>query len=157
DWFARNVLGRSDGRSLPPGRLIFTAYSGGGAALNTLLNQHTHRRACNPDEVHAFDAFYGPVDGVKSWVAARLALDRAMIARTKGVLERHLIDSLGGLRVIHGDGTWAGSCEVDGVLPFWSDPLARLYRVDWTPVAHNDIPPTFGGRLLRDRAAFLLG
>jgi hypothetical protein len=158
DWFARNVLGRSDGRSLQMGRLIFTAHSGGGAALNTLLQWHARRRACNPDEVQAFDAFYGPVDGVKGWVAARLALDRAMIDLTKDVLGRRLIDALGGgLRVIHRDGTWARSCEVDGVLPFWLDPLAPWYRVDCTTIAHNDIPLTFGGRLLRDRAAFLPG
>ena len=88
DWFARNKLGRSEGRSLQMGRLIFTAHSGGGTALDGLLKQHPSRRACNPDEVQAFDAFYGGVDGVKSWVAARLALDRAMIALTLNLLGR---------------------------------------------------------------------
>ena len=156
DWFARNKLGRSDGRSLQMGRLIFTAHSGGGAALDELLQWHARRRACNPDEVQAFDAFYGPVDGVKSWVAARLALDRAMSALTRGLLGRRLIDSLGGgLRVIHRDGTRDRSCEVDGVLSGWLDPLQPWYNVSWTTVAHNDIPLAFGGKLLRDRAAFL--
>jgi hypothetical protein len=155
DWFARNKLGRSDGRSLQIGRLIFTAHSGGGAAVNVLLKQHARRRACNPDEVQAFDAFYA-VDGVKSWVTARLALDRAMIAVTLGLLGRDMIDSLGGgLRVIYSDETRAGSCGVDGVLPGPGDKLRPWYRAELTTVRHNDIPLTFGGKLLRDRAADL--
>lgn len=157
DWFARNVLGRSDGRSLPIGRLILTAHSGGGAALNDLLKLHPHRRACNPDEVQAFDAFYA-VAGVESWVATRLAVDRAMIAATLGLLGRRLIHSLGGgLRIIYRDETRAGSCKVDGVLPTPGDPLRPWYRAELTTVGHNDIPPTFGGVLLRDRAADSLG
>ena len=147
DWFTRNVLARSNGSSLQLGRLIFTAHSGGGAALNGLLALHGRRRVCNPDEVQAFDAFYGPVDGVKSWVAARLAKDRTIGGRD-------VIDSLGGgLRVIYGSGTRAGSCEVDAGLPRPGDPLRLWYRAERTQAGHLDIPPKFGGALLRDRAA----
>lgn len=155
DWLARNVLGRSDGRSLRIGRLIFTAHSGGGAALNGLLKQHSKRRACNPDEVQAFDALYA-VDGVESWVAARLALNRAMVAATLGLGGDDMIDSFGGgLRIIYGDATRGGSCKADGVLPGSGDKLRRWYRTELTTVEHNKIASTFGGKLLRDRSADL--
>ncbi|MGH9194198.1 MAG: penicillin-insensitive murein endopeptidase [Acidimicrobiia bacterium] len=161
EWFTRNVLGRSDGQSLRVGRLIFTAHSGGGAALNALLARHVRRRVCNPDEVHAFDAFYGKafkggVDGVKSWVAARLAKDRAIVTGSRGLVGRDATDPLGGgLRVIYRAGTQPLSCEVDAVLPGSGDPLRSWYRAERTTVEHDDIPSKFGGALLRDRAADL--
>ncbi len=156
DWFARNNLGRSGGQSLRISRLIFTAHSGGGAALNALLVRHASRRVCNPEEVQAFDAFYGEVGGVKSWVTARLAKDRARVAGSRDLSGRDLMDSFGGgLRVIYGAGTRPRSCEVDAVLPRPGEALRAWYRAERTQVKHLDIPSKFGGVLLRDRAADL--
>ena len=46
------------------GRLIFTAHSGGGAPLLALLDQiNAHPDSgLDPDEIHTFDALYGPAD-----------------------------------------------------------------------------------------------
>lgn len=132
-------------------RLIFTAHSGGGAPLNQLLRSHDKRAVCNPHEVHVFDALYGPVDGLTAWVKSRLAADRALAAD-------QLPESGGALRIAYraGEGTEAGSRAVAAVLPAAGDPLHAAYRAESTPVAHGDIPRSFGPALLTDARSELV-
>lgn len=146
-WFAQQ---RGGGPALPIARLILTAHSGGGAALDRLVASHALRRVCNPDEVHAFDALYSEADGLKSWVTARLSADRSR--------QSNQLDTLGGaLRVFYrpGGGTQPWSERLGRSLPPANDPLSRFYRIDCTRLAHLDIPKQFGPPLLRDRTTDL--
>jgi hypothetical protein len=148
EWFARNKSGRGTGATLPIARLIFTAHSGGGAALDRLLALHARSKACTPDEVHVFDALYAEAVGLQSWAAARLRADRR---RAGGRMDT----AGGGLRVFYrpGGGTQSWSELIGRSLPPRSDPLSRFYRSEPTRVEHLDIPNTFGPALLRDRGA----
>jgi phosphatidylserine/phosphatidylglycerophosphate/cardiolipin synthase-like enzyme/outer membrane protein OmpA-like peptidoglycan-associated protein len=146
-WFAQQ---RGGGSALPIARLILTAHSGGGAALDRLVASHAIRRVCNPDEVHAFDALYSEAVGLKSWVTARLDADRSR--------QSNQLDTLGGaLRVFYrpGGGTQPWSERLGQSLPPASDPLSRFYRIDCTRVSHLEIPKQFGPPLLRNRTADL--
>jgi hypothetical protein len=148
-WFARNTLGRAAGATLPIARLIFTAHSGGGAALDRLVALHARCKACNPDEVHAFDALYGEAVGLRSWATARLRADRSCAGGQLGAAG-------GGLRVFYrpgGGGTQRWSELLGRSLPPPGDPLSRFYRSESTRVEHLDIPNAFGPALLRDRSA----
>jgi V8-like Glu-specific endopeptidase len=136
------------GPALEVDRLILTAHSGGGAPLNRLLSWHANRAVCNPHEVHVFDALYGDVDGILSWVGARIAADRSR-AMSNGTL-------LGGaLRVAYRDGTAAGSARVAAALPSGTDPLRVAYRAETTTVPHGRVATVHGPRLLADARAEL--
>jgi hypothetical protein len=146
-WFAQQ---RGGGAPLTIARLILTAHSGGGGALDRLVASHARRRVCNPDEVHAFDALYSEAGGLKSWVTARLGVDRSR--------QSSQLDSLGGaLRVFYRPhtGTQPWSERVGRSLPPASDPLSRFYRIDCSRLSHFEIPKQFGPLLLRDRTADL--
>jgi hypothetical protein len=146
-WFAQQ---RGGGAPLTIARLILTAHSGGGAALDRLVAFHARRRACNPDEVHAFDALYSEAGGLKSWATARLGVDRSR--------QSNQLDSLGGaLRVFYrpNTGTQPWSERLGRSLPPASDPLSRFYRIDCSRLSHFEIPKQFGPPLLRDRTADL--
>lgn len=137
-------LGQQRGSAaLTIARLVITAHSGGGAALDRLVALHAHRRVCNPDEVHVFDALYAPADGLKSWVGARLGN-----AHGAG-------DS--GLRVFFcpGGKTQKWSEQLAQVLPGPGQPLTRRYRAECTRIDHLQMPNTFGPALLGDVAANL--
>lgn len=146
-WLCTEVLGRS-GRSLSVDRLIFTAHSGGGKALNELLKQHARRAACNPHEVQIFDAIYGDPgdqgDGVVSWAKARLSADATPGASA--------------LRVLWTEGTKSGTrwiAEQLGALPASA---ARHYRFEYagpSTSVHNAIPGNHGPALLADAGADL--
>ena len=122
-----------------PGRLILTAHSGGGASLMRIL------RYADPDEVHTFDALYTDPSPLIAWAQQR-------IARGSGAL-----------RVLYrpGEGTEQASLAVESAIrralttagPY---PNPR-WRVESTRVAHMDIPPRFGWRLLADVSADLPG
>lgn len=113
------------------GKLILTAHSGGGAALMSIL------RHLDPDEVHSFDALYTDPAPLIAWVRRRKAAGS------------------GALRVLFraGEGTAANSRRVAAAL----GPGSPSFRVERTTVAHNDIPRTFGWRLLADASADLPG
>lgn len=140
-WFARTVLSRGAGATVPIARLILTAHSGGGAALDRLVALHARRKLCNPDEVQAFDALYSQANGLKSWVSARLRADRG--AAGYG----------GGLRVLYRGGTQRWSEDLARLLPARGHALSRRYRAECTRVGHLEIPNAFGPALLRDAAA----
>jgi uncharacterized protein DUF2272/tail lysozyme len=113
------------------GKLILTAHSGGGAALMSIL------RHLDPDEVHTFDALYNDPAPLIAWVRRRRAA------------------GTGALRVLFrpGEGTAANSLRVAAALGSGSP----SFRVEQTRVPHNDIPRTFGWRLLADSSADLPG
>lgn len=140
-WFAQQ---RGGGAALPIARLIFTAHSGGGAALDRLVALHASRKICNPDEVQAFDALYSQADGLKSWVSARLRADRGVAAGYGG-----------SLRVLYRGGTQPWSEHLARSLPGRGHALSRRYRAECTRVGHLEIPNAFGPTLLRDAAADL--
>ncbi|WP_284735508.1 YcbK family protein [Dongia deserti] len=135
-------LGRQTGHDLRRGRLILTAHSGGGA---TLLRALAHN---DPDEIHVFDALYQSGAALVDWARKRIARQVASPAPVRPAL-----------RVLYRAGTKAkpgtmphsetvarGLCslltsnEASGLAPF--------FRVDMTPVGHNDIPREYGGTLL---------
>jgi hypothetical protein len=156
-WLDREARG-GDGRGLTVGRLILTAHSGGGNALNQLLKNHAARNACDPHEVHVFDALYGDTDGLLAWVSSRIDRDRAA---APGRLRSDMTAHGGGCRIVYR----AGTREHPGTQPS-SEALARelakperiggaaalapFYRVQLTAVGHNAIPSSFGPRLLAD-------
>jgi hypothetical protein len=145
-WFAEQ---RGGGAPLAVARLILTAHSGGGAALDKLVAFHERRRVCNPEEVHTFDALYSEASGLQSWVTARLRAERSRSNDPMG--------ALGALRVVFqldGD-TQFWSKQLERSLPPDNHPLARLYRIDCTRVGHLEIPNQFGPLLLHARAANL--
>lgn len=123
--------------SVAAGRLIFTAHSGGGAALMRLLTDH------DPDEVHCFDALYGNPAALIRWAEFKL---RGPAAHE------------GALRVLYraGEGTALHSQAVARALaPLTATDrgLARRWRADAVPRAHGDIPRHYGWRLLTDASA----
>lgn len=113
------------------GKLILTAHSGGGAALMSIL------RHLDPDEVHTFDALYTDPAPLIAWARRRRAAGS------------------GALRVLFrlGEATTANSLRVAAAL----GPGSPGFRVEQTRVAHNDIPRTYGWRLLADASADLPG
>ena len=113
------------------GRLIVTAHSGGGAALMHILTE------LDPDEVHTFDALYTDPGPLIAWARRMAAAGRD-----------------GAMRVLYraGEGTAANSLRVARAVP-----RSARFRVERTTVPHNDIPATYGGRLLADPSADLPG
>jgi hypothetical protein len=144
-------LGEQRGGAVPLAiaRLILTAHSGGGAALDRLVAFHERRRLCNPEEVHTFDALYAEASGLKSWATARLRAEQSR--------RNDPVGGPGALRVIYKPegGTQVWSKQLRRSLPPDNDPLARFYRIDCTRVGHLEIPNQFGPVLLHDRAADL--
>lgn len=153
-WFGREVLGAG---APAVDRLILTAHSGGGAALNRLLRSHATRRVCNPHEVHVFDAVYlaGGVqgDGIASWARARITADAAV---GRGGVRPDMATAGGGLRVLYGNGTRRGSEWIGAQLGAAdliggsASALARWYRCEYAGEDHNGIPRSHGPHLLAD-------
>ncbi|WP_211221898.1 hypothetical protein, partial [Granulicoccus phenolivorans] len=131
------------GVSAPRGRLILTAHSGGGAALDAIL------KYCDPDEVHVFDALYAPARNLIAWAERRIQREVPAAALLPGAL-----------RVIY-LGTEKFSTPVRTAVcaalsaAAAAPELARRFRVESTTVAHGDIPREFGWRLLADAGADL--
>jgi subtilisin family serine protease len=123
------------------GQLILTAHSGGGAGLMGALRHNV------PDEVHAFDALYGPADRLVGWAQKRIQ------AEAGG-------GETGALRILFRDGedTAANSRAVAQALaPLLASSsvpgIADRYRAQATTVRHCDIPARFGWLLLANAAA----
>ena len=102
-------------------------------------------RYADPDEVHTFDALYTDPSPLIAWAQQR-------IARGSGAL-----------RVLYrpGEGTEQASLAVESAIrraltAAGTYPNPR-WRVESTRVAHMDIPPRFGWRLLADVSADLPG
>ena len=132
-------------------RLIMTAHSGGGAALNPALANNV------PDEIQVFDALYGGAESAEPlirWVRNRIALE--MRSWTSGKTRAE-----GGLCIVYREGgTAANSLRVASEIarlianaPSDARPvLQAAYRVLRTDVDHNHIPSRFGWLLLADIA-----
>lgn len=155
EWLAARVLGR-EGVAIMVDRLVLTAHSGGGAALEALLADHSRRRVCNPHEVHLFDATYGPHAHTAAWAASRARADRQAGG---SALRSDMADSGGALRVLHRGGDTRASAEAiaralaTGDLLGGAPWLAPYYRVEQTSVAHNQVARRFGPILLENAAA----
>jgi len=147
-WLGREALRR--GSAAPPalGRLILTAHSGGGEALERLLGSRARRRACNPEEVHVFDALYGASPNLEAWARERIAADQALVAGAPADPDGILLARGGGCRILYGGGTRPHSLEVARAFPRAGDPLHPAYRAEATSVGHPDIPSTYQPRLL---------
>ena len=150
-WLAREVLG---GSSTPMvDRLLLTAHSGGGAAVNGIVRNRATRRICNPQELHIFDAIYFGASamqaGIEGWVRERIAADLA--ASTPS----------GGMRVLYGPSTrdnarWlAGQLAGADLIGGTASSLAARYRVEDGGSDHDGIPNQYGPALLGDVAAEL--
>lgn len=152
DWFRGAVL---EGAALPAiARLVFTARSGGGAALDALLRSHRSRRVCDPDEVHAFDALPPDSGGVAAWAASRLARD---LAAAPGRLRADMRDRGGGCRILFTAATAEGARAVAqalrGAAPPPASHLAPFYRVQRITTAPRDLARRFGPAFLGDVSA----
>ena len=135
-------LGRETGHDVRRGRLILTAHSGGGAALVRALAHN------DPDEIHVFDALYQSGAALVDWAKKRIA---RQVASPEPVPPA--------LRMLYRAGTKAkpgtqphSETVARGLCPLLtSNAASRLvpfFRVDMTPVGHNDIPREYGGTLL---------
>ena len=148
--FGRDVLG---GRTVGRGRLIITAHSGAGQALESLVQHASARAVCNPHEVHIYDALYSPSPNIAAWVRSRVATDQALLSQPNS--DAALARDGGGCRIIYGAGTQANSAEVSKSFPA-SGPLRQAYRAEATRVEHGDIPRVFGRALLTSVRADLV-
>jgi hypothetical protein len=145
--FSTQVM--ANGGTVPVARRILTAHSGGGAALNALLSSSATRPACDPHEVHVFDALYGDTSGLVGWARSRMERDRGLGAD-------QLSTNGGGLRIVYRDGTAAGSTAVASVLPAAGDALQPAYRADTTSATHDQVAAVHGPMLLVDVRADLV-
>ncbi|MBF0686377.1 MAG: M15 family metallopeptidase [Cellulomonas sp.] len=124
---------------LTRGRLVLTAHSGGGAAVERVL-----AAGADPDEIHLFDTTYGTPTQVRAWAARHVARDGTGTPPASA------------LRVL-----WHRHPQVTGHATAFAAALAsvvpvavrRWYRVEETTVEHGLIPRTFGWRLLADAGA----
>jgi len=144
-------LGRETGGTFSMDRLILTGHSGGGAPVSAIL-AHT-----DPDEVHIFDGMYGSGANYVAWAERRIARELATPAALPPALR--IFYRQGSKKY---PGTQPNSEAVARSLcrPLAAAAAARLrpfFRVDRTPVEHNDIPRRFGWLLLANAAADLPG
>jgi subtilisin family serine protease len=132
-------FGTQTGMHPAAGQLILTAHSGGGASLMWIL------RYADPDEVHTFDALYTDPSPLVAWAQQRIARGsgamRVLYRRCEGTEQHSLAVESAINRALAAAGTYPS--------PRW--------RVESTKVAHMDIPPRFGWRLLANVAADLPG
>jgi hypothetical protein len=125
-------------------RLVLTAHSGGGAAVEAALPFN------DPDEVHIFDGVYSPSPNVIRWAKRRISCEQAGCPRPWGALR---------VLFLAGSQTQSNSLAVrHGIAAQLSTGLtglARRYRVEAVRVRgvqHLTVPPTYGWRLLADPA-----
>jgi hypothetical protein len=130
------------GSSAQRGRLLLTAHSGGGAPLNAIL-RHT-----DVDEVEVFDGLYGDASALIAWARKKIA------AGADGALAVLYVPGTGTAKQSQRLGR-----ELCGLLSAHpqADALRPRFRVEATRVPHNDIPRTFGWRLLVDAGGPLPG
>ncbi len=121
------------------GRLILTAHAGGGAGLVAALPYN------EPQELHLFDAVYGPADDLVGWAQAWTALDPAA---SSGVALRAIYVP-GSETATH---SLALASSLRTVVP---ESVGERFHVDATSVPHDTIPQRFGWLLLADAAARL--
>jgi hypothetical protein len=144
-------------------RVILTAHSGGGAALNKILAA-TAGTTVDPHEVHVFDALYGRPDGLSVWLQRRLGRDVERLRAGVADPRLYLATEGGALRVLYTPGdqhsTQPSSMQIERLIRELapkgtpgSDALERFYRVERSAVAHELVPYWYGGRLLADGAA----
>lgn len=158
----------------PPslGRTLLTAHSGGGKAVTTLLKS----LVATPEAVqaaHYFDATYGGaglLTATGGWLDQALARDaKALAGMTSAAQRASYLQAQGAslrIQFIEGTGTAKVAHGVDDFIrrrlaSLVSDPAVRAelrcyYRAQKVAgagkVGHNDVPKTYGGRLLADPA-----
>jgi Papain-like cysteine protease AvrRpt2 len=168
DWFASTQLLRSDPNTLDRARLILTAHSGGGSALEKILGHE------NPDEVHAFDALYSDAPNLAAWAIRRLRADAvalgisaALPVVVPSIWDDEMHASGGAMRAFYRIATDTAAhtaklaCALSDALRALPDRrvaehLARYYRVgsvERSRLEHNAMPPTLGWQLLVDASA----
>lgn len=152
--------------SLMRGRIVLTAHSGGGARLLQLL-QSTAGSGTAVQGVQLFDATYGGPDwpvALRPWVEAALDADIALVGTARGETALQRLRSAGHhVRVLSLGGTITQAQAIDRMLVQVLAAKApdadlrallrkfyRVQRVVGRGIEHNDVPNTFGGRLLAD-------
>ena len=121
-------------------RLILTAHSGGGAAINKVLAN----KADNIDEVHLFDATYFGSQAIVDWVNGNKDKPNSALRII------YLPMSYNGEKnACYQSDTSAFAAEIKKTLDSLSKPNPR-YRVERTRIKHNEIPNAFGFQLLED-------
>jgi hypothetical protein len=142
------VRARLGAPGLRPGRLIFTAHSGGGAGLLAALAHN------DPDEVHVFDGLYEPPGALIRWAQARIGCEQASCGKPRAALR--VIYLRGSKATTYYSGLVRKSLQpLLDADPALAAGLKQRFRVEETTVPHNDIPRAFGWRLLADAAADL--
>lgn len=131
----------------PRGRLILTAHSGGGAALNAILGGTNP----DPDEVIIYDGVYGPSAAVSSWALRRLSREVASpstVAPALRVFYRAGSAKYPGTQP-HSEALAKELCRPLGS-PAVPERLRNRFRVEKTTIAHGEIPRAYGRTLLSD-------
>lgn len=138
-------VSRETGHSLQLGRLILTGHSGGGAPISAVVAD------TDPDEVQVFDGTYGSGDSIAAWAQQRIA--RELVSPSSSPPALRVLYRPRTPTAAQAQSIWQRVCRS------LHDPraahLTRRFRVESTPVAHNDIPSRFGWRLLADVGADL--
>jgi D-alanyl-D-alanine carboxypeptidase len=147
DAFLARCLDGFTGRTgvrAPRGRLVLTAHSGGGYAVERLLADN------DPDELHLFDAFYPAPTQLVRWLRRHVEQDRST---------GEAFRKSGALRALYHDPGTRPNMEAAQVALCralsGSSGLADRYRIEQTSTRHCDIPRLYGWRLLADAAADL--
>lgn len=146
-----DALSRLRARLSAPGlrvdRLILTGHSGGGAGVLGALKHN------DPDEVHIFDGLYAPADTLVRWALARLRCEQTSCNRPWAAMR--VLYLRGADTTSHSRAVGRAIASQLRAVPASAPSLSRRFRVEETTVGHNDIPRTFGWRLLADPAADL--
>jgi len=151
-WLATTVLRLPSGSTCVRGRLTLMAHSGGGAGMGRLLD-----RGVDPDEVVCFDSLYGGEGLVQKWADRRLA---SPSAAQSGLRAFYTGCGAGSWSFWNSDHRWhLISTEVSArrlqaaldralAKSTAGAALVNRFRVQYTSVAHNDIPGRYSPLLL---------
>lgn len=126
-------------------RLILTAHSGGGAALEQVLKNY------DPTEIHIFDALYHPAPNVVKWAKRHIETDADPASTAPP----------GALRVFYLPGTKTESFSLTVKQAIRkalhgrpaAKSLARRYRVETSSVGHPIVARQYGWQVLADSGA----
>lgn len=162
------------GRSLVARRIILTAHSGGGAALERAIELPAvsdGSPTVDPHEVHLFDALYSVSPKIAAWAGVHLDRDARALRANGGTPDAGFTASRSALRAffIATDGTRPPNLALHGALKralegayaAEAPTLCPYFRVEtrpsWTGADHGPMPKRLGWQLLDDPARDIAG
>lgn len=147
-WLESDVLKQKAPKNAKPlnlkvGRMTLIAHSGGGAAMNNLLNA-----GVDPDVVICYDSTYGAANPIIKWATKKIVSDNTLITSKQS--------PKAALRIFYGYGSPRLAARqikkaVKRLLrkqKMHCTTLADRYRIEFTTVKHGHIPKVYTGLLL---------